>query len=98
MVTLIGRILLTDADVNVEHAMNFYGTYDRGGGANLPINYQLTKINDTCNSRCIGQLVHQWLVGMSPESTADWLVSLSVCLLVIMFVCLPLSSKLPFTA
>jgi len=67
------RILLSDGDVSVSDTIKYYGT--RGDGANLPINYMFSHVNQSCNGKCINGLLHQWIHSLPADATTAWLVS-----------------------
>lgn len=66
------KVLLTDGDVEIEEVMKYFGAYDGEGGADLPINYQLTYLNSTCDSKCVSNLVYTWLNQKPSTGTASW--------------------------
>ncbi|KAK2140377.1 hypothetical protein LSH36_1373g00000 [Paralvinella palmiformis] len=68
----VPRILLTDAMDNIANSLLYYGDYG-SDGAHLPLNYQLTQINTSCNGRCMYEVMDSWLYGTPTYGTMNWM-------------------------
>jgi len=73
------RVLLTDADLEVPRATRYYGTKYGLNGANLAINYGLTRFPSQASS--LIDIVKNWIDGSPMKATANWLVLLILPLL-----------------
>jgi len=58
---------------NIANSLLYYGDYG-SDGAHLPLNYQLTQINTSCNGRCMYEVMDSWLYGTPTYGTMNWMV------------------------
>ncbi|ELU08812.1 hypothetical protein CAPTEDRAFT_178960 [Capitella teleta] len=52
-----------------DEQMKYYAS-----GAHMPFNFQLQKMNTTCDGSCVARLVYHWLNKMPEDSVANWVL------------------------
>ena len=68
------RVLMTDASDNVVNSLKYYGEYGPDG-AHMPLNYELTRTNESCHTACVWKLADDFLYGVPTYAVANWMVS-----------------------